>query len=293
MAIFRQIHTSFWNDVKVQEDFTPEDRYFFLYLLTNPQTKQIGVYQITKKQMAFELGYTPESIHALIQRFENHHKLIQYDETTREIVIFNWGKYNLKKAGKPIEDLIKKELQAVKNVSLLVPVCHHIEQQSIKKIIEGLIEDNHDAPTSRNTYRGTKRGQEQEEEQEEQEEEQEESSFSKNDIPKSIPYQEILDYLNEKADKNFNPKAESHKKLIRARWNEGYTVENFKTVINNKVSQWLGKFDKEGKPLEQYLRPSTLFSLSHFDNYLNETVSKPQSNQQQYGIPGFKGKMPF
>ncbi|PEZ81277.1 chromosomal replication initiator DnaA, partial [Bacillus cereus] len=47
MAIFRQVHTSFWNDVKVQEEFTPEDKYFFLYLLTNPQTKQIGVYQIT------------------------------------------------------------------------------------------------------------------------------------------------------------------------------------------------------------------------------------------------------
>lgn len=50
MAIFRQVHTSFWNDVKVQEDFTPEDKYFFLYLLTNPQTKQIGVYQITKNK---------------------------------------------------------------------------------------------------------------------------------------------------------------------------------------------------------------------------------------------------
>ncbi|MGX5576299.1 phage replisome organizer N-terminal domain-containing protein [Bacillus toyonensis] len=123
------------------------------------------------------------------------------------------------------------------------------------------------------------------------------SSSDESDSKVSIPYQEILNYLNEKADKNFNHKAESHKKLIRARWNEGYTVENFKTVIDNKVSQWLGKFDKEGKPLDQYLRPSTLFALKHFDNYLNETVSKPQSNQQQYGnhidIPGFKGNMPF
>lgn len=123
------------------------------------------------------------------------------------------------------------------------------------------------------------------------------SSSDESDTKVSIPYQEILNYLNEKADKNFNHKAESHRKLIRARWNEGYTVENFKTVIDNKVSQWLGKFDKEGNSLDQYLRPSTLFSLKHFDNYLNETVSKPQSNQQQYGnhidIPGFKGNMPF
>ena len=53
--------------------------------------------------MAFELGYTSESINALIQRFENHHKLIQYDEQTREIVIFNWGKYNLKKPESPLK----------------------------------------------------------------------------------------------------------------------------------------------------------------------------------------------
>ncbi|MEK4835952.1 MULTISPECIES: phage replisome organizer N-terminal domain-containing protein [Bacillus] len=104
------------------------------------------------------------------------------------------------------------------------------------------------------------------------------SSSDESDTKVLIPYQEILNYLNEKADKNFNHKAESHKKLIRARWNEGYTVENFKTVIDNKVSQWLGKFDKEGKPLDQYLRPSTLFALKHFDNYLNETVKGENSN---------------
>lgn len=104
------------------------------------------------------------------------------------------------------------------------------------------------------------------------------SSSDESDTKVLIPYQEILNYLNEKADKNFNHKAESHKKLIRARWNEGYTVENFKTVIDNKISQWLGKFDKEGKPLDQYLRPSTLFALKHFDNYLNETVKGENSN---------------
>lgn len=123
------------------------------------------------------------------------------------------------------------------------------------------------------------------------------SSSGESDTKVPIPYQEILEYLNEKAEKNFNHKAEAHRKLIRARWNEGYTVDNFKTVINNKVSQWLGKFDRDNKPLDRYLRPSTLFAQTHFDNYLNETVSKPQSNQQQYGnhidIPGFKGNMPF
>ncbi|MEN3132537.1 DnaD domain-containing protein [Bacillus albus] len=170
MAIFRQIHTSFWNDVKVQEDFTPEDKYFFLYLLTNPQTKQIGVYQITKKQMAFETGYSQETIKALMQRFEDYHKLIKYDNETRELVIFNWGKYNLKKAGKPVEDLIKKELKEVKNISLLIPICKHIEQKSIKKLIETFI---HDSYNDTLTKRGTSRGQEEEEKEEEEKEKEE------------------------------------------------------------------------------------------------------------------------
>ncbi|WP_420972136.1 DnaD domain-containing protein [Bacillus thuringiensis] len=174
MAIFRQVHTSFWNDVKVQEEFTPEDKFFFLYLLTNPQTKQVGVYQITKKQIAFETGYSHEAVKALMQRFEDYHKLIKYDNETRELVILNWGKYNLKKAGKPVEDLLKKELREVKNISLLIPICKHIEQKSIKKLIETFIHESYnDTPTNRETIRG----QEEEEEEKEQEEKEQEEGL--------------------------------------------------------------------------------------------------------------------
>ena len=52
MAIFRKLHTAFWQDAKVIEELTPEDKFFFIYLLTNPATTQIGIYQITKKQMS-------------------------------------------------------------------------------------------------------------------------------------------------------------------------------------------------------------------------------------------------
>ena len=56
MAIYRHVHVEFWKDPKVLEELTPEDKLFFIYLLTNPNTTQIGVYKITKKQIAFELG---------------------------------------------------------------------------------------------------------------------------------------------------------------------------------------------------------------------------------------------
>lgn len=55
MAIFRKLHTAFWQDAKVIEELTPEDKFFFIYLLTNPATTQIGIYQITKSKWVLNL----------------------------------------------------------------------------------------------------------------------------------------------------------------------------------------------------------------------------------------------
>jgi hypothetical protein len=66
MAKFRMVRVDFWRNPVVSEKMSPEDRYFYLYLLTNPNTTQIGIYQITKKQMAFDLGYSIESVHSLM-----------------------------------------------------------------------------------------------------------------------------------------------------------------------------------------------------------------------------------
>ncbi|MFJ6266682.1 hypothetical protein [Lysinibacillus xylanilyticus] len=55
MAKFRYVYTIFWNDPRVVEEMTAKDKYFYLYLLTNESTTQIGIYQI--KQIAFDMGY--------------------------------------------------------------------------------------------------------------------------------------------------------------------------------------------------------------------------------------------
>lgn len=139
MAKFRYVYTNFWTDSKVIEDFTPEDRLFYLYLLTNEHTKQTGVYQITKKHMAFEIGYSLESVNALLQRFQDYHELIKYNEETREIAIKNWGKYNLVKGGKPILDCVRKELEEVKDISLLNEVVESIANENIKQLFINVI----------------------------------------------------------------------------------------------------------------------------------------------------------
>ena len=89
-----------------------------------------------------------------------------------------------------------------------------------------------------------------------------------------IPYSEIISYLNEKTGRGFR-NVDANKKLIKARWNEGFKVEDFKTVIDNMVTNWSGKVFN-GVPAENYLQPKTLFS-NKFDNYLNQKpVTRPQ-----------------
>ncbi|KEY61792.1 conserved phage C-terminal domain-containing protein, partial [Lactococcus cremoris] len=91
-----------------------------------------------------------------------------------------------------------------------------------------------------------------------------------------IPYSEILEYLNKKTGRSFR-NVEANKKLIKARWNEGYKLEDFKTVVDNMVSNWSGKMFN-GVPAENYLQPKTLFGTK-FDNYLNQTPMRQEQAQ--------------
>ncbi|WP_079479693.1 hypothetical protein [Halobacillus salinus] len=145
MAKFRQVYTEFWEDITV-EGMTPEDKLFYLYLLTNSHTTQIGVYQITKKRMAFELGYSPESLDGLFERFINHHEVMKYNDKTSEIAIKNWGKYNLNRGGKPVEDCIKRELPGVKDSTLIEYVAEQIPDDSKVKHLFEPYTDKHDEP---------------------------------------------------------------------------------------------------------------------------------------------------
>ncbi|WP_124046055.1 HNH endonuclease [Clostridium perfringens] len=131
---YRLVYSEFWTDAKIQEELTPEDRYFYLYLLTNPNTTMCGIYQITKKKMAFELGYSIESINSLVERFENHHKFIVYNQETRELALLNWGKYNLNKGGKPVKDCLTKELLQIKDKHLIELLIPKIKSDDLKKL---------------------------------------------------------------------------------------------------------------------------------------------------------------
>ncbi len=116
MAIFRKIHTSFWSDPFIQ-DLDNDHRLFYLYLLTNERTKQCGIYEISKKQMAFELGYSIDRVSKLLAYFIKVGKIL-YSETTKEVALKNWLKYNGSTSPKVVS-CIKSELCGVKDRVLI------------------------------------------------------------------------------------------------------------------------------------------------------------------------------
>ena len=116
MAIFRKIHTSFWSDSFIQ-DLEKDQKLFYLYLLTNERTRQCGVYEITKKQISYDLGYTMDRVSILLEYFIKLGK-IKYNSTTKELAIGNWLKYNNSTSPK-VKSCIDKEFGYCKDTVLI------------------------------------------------------------------------------------------------------------------------------------------------------------------------------
>ena len=84
--------------------------------------------------------------------------------------------------------------------------------------------------------------------------------------------EEVINHLNEKAGTKYKSNSKNTTKHIKARINDGYTLEDFKTVIDKKCSEWLNT------DMEKYLCPDTLFG-SKFEKYLNQKINGPGVNK--------------
>lgn len=116
MAKYRQLHTTFWDDSLIL-DLTPEQRYFYIYLLTNPNVKQCGIYEISLRQIVFHTGYNKDTVINLLTLFESLKK-IKYSKDTNEVALLNFLKYNGSESPS-IRKCIEKDLKAVKNKDLI------------------------------------------------------------------------------------------------------------------------------------------------------------------------------
>ena len=88
---------------------------------------------------------------------------------------------------------------------------------------------------------------------------------------------EILDYMNSVCGTNYKPSTQKTKKLINARLNEKFTLDDFKKVIDTKYQDW-----GSDTSMKKYLRPETLFGTK-FEGYLNQC-----SNFEQDTISDFR-----
>ncbi|MCB5235480.1 replication protein [Niallia circulans] len=113
MAKFRQVHVEFWQDGFVL-DLTPEEKYFYLYLMTNSKTSQCGIYELPLRIMETETGYNRETVEKLLERFVEYGK-VKYNKKTKEIFLMNWLKYN-RIASPKVISCVKNEISQVKTM---------------------------------------------------------------------------------------------------------------------------------------------------------------------------------
>ncbi len=88
-----------------------------------------------------------------------------------------------------------------------------------------------------------------------------------------IPYKEIIDYLNEKTGSQFRNTTKKTQTLIKARFAEGFNLDDFKKVIDTKAAEWLND-----SKMSKFLRPETIFGTK-FESYLNQ---KAINNRTEY-----------
>ena len=259
MGIKRIVDTEFWTDDGVDE-FSPEDKYFMLYLLTNPFTKQLGIYKISVKQAAFQMGYSVDAVNVLLDRFENKYKMIVYSKETSEVAILNFLRHSVMKGGKPVEDCIKQDMARVKDKRLIdivfARLCGRDDlNKTVKEIVDEYIKENDIHNDNDNDNDNDRTG-----------------DVSSHDTstyrPSAEDYEEIVSHLNKKAGTKYKPTTAKTKTAIHARLSEGFTVDDFKTVIDKKCAEWLGD-----EKMEKYLRPETLFGTK-FEGYLNAKITK-------------------
>ena len=95
--------------------------------------------------------------------------------------------------------------------------------------------------------------------------------------PKNYEQRIPIAYLNQILNKNYKF-VDKNTKLVNARLKEGYTIDDFKTVIDKKVAEW------QNGDMAKYLRPETLFGTK-FDGYLNQPIAKKQGYVYEDDLP--------
>jgi len=290
-----------------------------LYLLTNKYTNLCGCFKISIGQIASDLGYSKDSVERILERFDKEYDIARFDNSTSELFVRNWHKYNWTSSPK-LDSALFEEIESVKNDEFhdcLVDVFNDRETAKIKiayrihtvsipypygihtvyeaenasslpddYIYNASSEENVtnvstptnslDVTTQENNngkYINNQKGTDIEKIQKKKT-----ASQSDADLKDESTISDTIIYLNVKINGRYVASAESNRKFIRARLNDGYTFDDFKRVIDN---QWLKWKDTD---MVEYMRPETLFNATKFQSYINA----PDYSKQ--AVPKFQNK---
>jgi hypothetical protein len=107
MSNYSPVYTSIWSDIKFTE-YTPEQQLIFLYLITNPNCKISGIYQVSPKQISFSTNIDKNIVVDTLKSYDPN--TLEYDAAAGIVFIKNHFKFNLNKIGNPqtmIHSLLK------------------------------------------------------------------------------------------------------------------------------------------------------------------------------------------
>lgn len=124
----RVVDTAFWTNMQVIDNYSIEDKYFSLYLMTNDKTTQVGIYPLPKKVMSFETGFTADVIQVLLDRFSENYGMIIYSQETQEVTILKSLQHTILKGGKPVSDLLERELSRIKDGNLILAMYEEMKE---------------------------------------------------------------------------------------------------------------------------------------------------------------------
>jgi uncharacterized phage protein (TIGR02220 family) len=103
-------------------------------------------------------------------------------------------------------------------------------------------------------------------------------STSENTTENKSPFVEIIDHLNEITFASYKPTTRKTKELIQSRMREGFTVDDFKKVIEQKAAEWL-----QDRQMCKFLRPETLFGTK-FESYLNQKSTSKKLQEEDFDL---------
>jgi uncharacterized phage protein (TIGR02220 family) len=273
MARYRQIHCCIWNDDKFPF-LSDDEQLVFFHLLTTPFGTPFGLYKTSIGALADEKRWDLKRYAKPFGKLLNM-GFVKYDKRTLVLYIPRFMKYN-PPANPNVVTSWLKQAQEIPDSPLKNEWYCALEWFAKgfgKPLPEGLANGmaNGMAIQEQEQRTGT-------------ENKRKETLSSRLDgaapdspsIDKSdIPCTEIVSHLNQKAGKAFKAGNKITQKLIKARWEEGYRVEDFTRVIDLKCKEWL-----RDPKMAKYLRPSTLFG-DKLEAYVNEATAAVVSKQEE------------